>query len=271
MKDYLSKIIPVAVKAGEAIMDIYHSADFGVEMKSDNSPLTLADRASHDIIVEGLKKEFPDIPILSEEGRDIPYEERKNWEKFWLVDPLDGTKEFIKKNDEFTVNIALIENNDAVLGVIYAPALEDENNNSVDAENVKIDDMKIQLKYGTLYFGGNGFGAYKKVKNGSLHKIEVNKNKEGEIVAVRSRSHASPEEEKVFDKFGVTETISAGSSIKFCRVAEGSAHIYYRHGPTNEWDVGAGYAIAKAAGAEIEGLQFNKENVLNGSFLVKSI
>ncbi len=271
MEDYLKKIIPVAVKAGEAIMDIYHSADFGVEMKSDNSPLTLADRASHEIIMEGLKKEFPGIPVLSEEGRDIPYEERKNWEKFWLVDPLDGTKEFIKKNDEFTVNIALIENNDAVLGVIYAPALEEENDNHVNDVSVEMKELDIQLKYGTLYFGGNGFGAYKKVKNGGLHKIEVNRNKEGKIIAVRSRSHASPEEEKVFEEYGVTETISAGSSIKFCRVAEGAAHVYYRHGPTNEWDVGAGYAIAKAAGASIRGLTFNKENVLNGSFLVKSI
>ncbi len=269
MKDYLSKIIPIAIKAGEAIMDIYHSADFGVEMKSDNSPLTLADRASHDIIVKGLKKEFPDIPVLSEEGKDIPYEERKNWEKFWLVDPLDGTKEFIKKNDEFTVNIALIENNDAVLGVIYAPALEDGNNGGIDPS--EIDFPAIHLKYGTLYFGGKGFGAYKKIKDGALYKIEVNKNTNGNIIAVRSRSHASPEEEKVFEKSGVTETISAGSSIKFCRVAEGSAHVYYRHGPTNEWDVGAGYAIAKAAGAIIEGLQFNKENLLNGSFTVKSI
>ncbi len=267
MKTYLEKIIPIAVKAGETIMDIYHSADFGVEMKSDNSPLTLADRASHDIIVEGLKKEFPGIPVLSEEGRDIPYEERKNWEKFWLVDPLDGTKEFIKKNDEFTVNIALIENNEAVLGVIYSPALE---NNSEPAED-SLDFKTPYLKSGTLYFGGTGLGAFMQFKGDKYRRISVNKDKSNGVIAVRSRSHAFPEEETVFEKYGVTETISAGSSIKFCRVADGSAHLYYRHGPTNEWDVGAGYAIAKAAGAEIEGLQFNKENVLNGSFLVKSI
>lgn len=267
MKTYLEKIIPIAVKAGETIMDIYHSADFGVEMKSDNSPLTLADRASHDIIVEGLKKEFPDIPILSEEGRDIPYEERKNWEKFWLVDPLDGTKEFIKKNDEFTVNIALIENNEAVLGVIYAPALENNSEPTGDS----LDFETPQLKSGTLYFGGTGLGAFMQFKGDKHRRISVNKDRSNGVIAVRSRSHASPEEETVFEKYGVTETISAGSSIKFCRVADGSAHLYYRHGPTNEWDVGAGYAIAKAAGAEIEGLKFNKENVLNSSFLVRSI
>ncbi len=271
MNNYLEKIIPIAVEAGEEIMKIYRSADFGVEMKADNSPLTLADRASHNKIVEGLKKEFPDIPILSEEGREIPFEERKKWEKFWLVDPLDGTKEFIKKNDEFTVNIALIENNQAVLGVIYAPALD----NSAAGTETAVDDnplsQKIDLKFGTLYFGGEGIGAFKMTKGHSLVKISVNKNKENGVTAVQSRSHASEEEESVFKKYGVTETISAGSSIKFCRVAEGVAHLYYRHGPTNEWDVGAGYAIAKAAGAEIEGLQFNKKNVLNGSFLVRSV
>ena len=287
MTEYLEKAILVSIEAGKAIMDIYHSADFGVEMKSDNSPLTLADRASHNIIVKELKSSFPGIPILSEEGSDIPYGERKNWKQFWLVDPLDGTKEFIKKNDEFTVNIALIENNVPTLGVIYAPALEGEsieiriqksevrsqkledgNNDQVaDGSEVK----GFDIPSGTLYFAQNGFGAFMQMKNGNPVRLFVNKDTSNGIIAVRSRSHASPEEEKVFEQYGVTETISGGSSIKFCRVADGSAHIYYRYGPTNEWDVGAGYAIAKIAGATVEGLRFNKENLLNGSFMVKSI
>lgn len=266
----LNEIIKISIDAGKAIMEIYHSADFGVEMKSDNSPLTLADEASDEIIKKRLTEKFPDIPILSEEGRYIPFEERKNWEKFWLVDPLDGTKEFIKKNDEFTVNIALIENNVPILGVIYAPALENQNKEVGIQKSGEGTFNRIEIPFGTLYFGQKNLGAFRQVSGNELEKISVNKDKSKGIIAVRSRSHAAPEEEKVFKKYGVTQTVSAGSSIKFCKIADGSAHIYYRYGPTNEWDVGAGYAIANAAGATIEGLEFNKENVLNGSFLVRS-
>jgi 3'(2'), 5'-bisphosphate nucleotidase len=255
----INKIIAISIDAGKKIMEIYESADFGVEMKSDNSPLTLADKASHEIIVAGLKKEFPDIPILSEEGKDIPYSERKNWKKFWLVDPLDGTKEFIKKNGEFTVNIALIQNNKPVLGVIYAPAYDD-----------RIDQPTVQPEFsGTLYYGEKSIGAFKQYANQEPDKIHTIK-KDSNLTAVKSRSHSSEDEQKILDEFGVTDSISVGSSLKFCMVAEGKAQVYYRHGPTNEWDVGAGHAIAEAAGATLEGLQYNKEIILNSSFLVKA-
>ncbi len=267
----IDKIIQISLDAGKKIMEIYNSADFGVEMKSDNSPLTLADKASHEIIVEGLKKDFPEIPILSEEGRDIPFSERKNWEKFWLVDPLDGTKEFIKKNGEFTVNIALIENKKPILGVIYSPAYNENSNQSINQSSKHpINQSTNQPTFpGTLYFGEMNKGAFKQYSNQAPQKIAVIK-KEKNLTAVKSRSHSSEDEEKVLEKFGVTNSISVGSSLKFCMVAEGKAQIYYRHGPTNEWDVGAGHAIAEAAGATIEGLQYNKEIILNSSFLVKA-
>jgi len=252
----IQKIIETAIEAGAAIIEIYKSDDFNVEIKSDNSPLTRADLAAHNLIKEKLISLYPSIPILSEEGKDISYEERKNWNRFWLVDPLDGTKEFIKKNGEFTVNIALIENNEPTLGIIYAPAYNNNINNSGSFP-------------GVLYYGEKEIGSFKQVAGGEIIKLPSSDNK-GDIKAVRSRSHASSEEEEIFKKFNVKETISVGSSLKFCFVAEGLAQIYYRHGPTNEWDVAAGYAIAKYAGAVISGLNFNKQNLLNSSFLVKN-
>jgi len=252
----IQKIIEIAIEAGRAIIEIYNSDDFNIEMKSDNSPLTLADLAAHNLIKEKLISLYPSIPILSEEGNDISYEERKNWDRFWLVDPLDGTKEFIKKNGEFTVNIALIENNEPTLGIIYAPAYNSINNSGSFP--------------GVLYYGEKEVGSFKQVAGGEVIKLPSSNNK-GDIKAVRSRSHASSEEEEIFKKYDVKETISVGSSLKFCFVAEGIAQIYYRHGPTNEWDVAAGYAIAKFAGAVISGLSFNKQNLLNKSFVVKRI
>lgn len=256
----IDKIKNISIEAGNAIMEIYNSTDFGIELKTDNSPLTLADKSSHEVIVKRLKEEFPEIPILSEEGKDIPYDKRKEWQKFWLVDPLDGTKEFIKKNGEFTVNIALIENNKPVLGVIYAPALR-ENNNS----NIKENSFP-----GVLYYGDKKNGAYKSTANGEFEKIHV-RSDDNKVIAVKSRSHSSEDENKILEKYGVTDSISVGSSLKFCMVAEGKAQIYYRHGPTNEWDVGAGHAIVEAAGGKVEGLYYNKEKILNSSFLVKAI
>jgi len=262
----IEEIIKISIDAGKKIMEIYNSADFGIEMKADNSPLTLADKASHKVIVEGLQKAFPDIPILSEEGKDIPFSERKNWERFWLVDPLDGTKEFIKKNGEFTVNIALIEKNKSVLGVIYAPAYDDTSKYQVSNNNNSFNQSEFS---GTLYYGEITKGAFKQYSN--KEPIEINvKPKNKNLTAVKSRSHSSEEEQNKLDEFGVTDSISVGSSLKFCMVAEGKAQIYYRHGPTNEWDVGAGHAIAEAAGAILEGLKYNKEIILNGSFLVNT-
>ena len=249
----LEKIVDIALEAGNAIMEIYNSDNFYVEIKSDNSPLTRADKTSHEIIKEKLLSFYPDIPVLSEEGKEIPYDERKNWKLFWLVDPLDGTKEFIKENGEFTVNIALIENNEPIMGIIYAPAFNESTNNSM-------------VFSGTLYYGEKETGSFKSI-GGEITKLPCYDNDES-IKAVRSRSHASTEEEKIFMQHNISETISIGSSLKFCMVAEGRAQIYYRFGPTNEWDVAAGYAIAKYAGANVEGLSFNKQNLINSSFIV---
>ncbi|HXA00693.1 MAG TPA: 3'(2'),5'-bisphosphate nucleotidase CysQ, partial [Cytophagaceae bacterium] len=188
----VEKINQIAILAGQKIMEVYDHADFSkaVDFKSDNSPLTMADKASHHIIEEELFQLTPAIPLLSEEGRSIDYEERKHWSIFWLVDPLDGTKEFIKRNGEFTVNIALIENGAPVLGVIYAPATE------------------------KLYYAIKGQGAFKREK-GSTSKMQVNK-KVGNWIAVGSRSHSAPEEEAVLNKYSVKTSVSVGSSLKFC-------------------------------------------------------
>lgn len=242
----------IAIEAGKEILKIYHDESLSkeVEHKSDNSPLTLADKASNKLIVKALKEKFPDIPILSEEEKSIDYEERKNWNRFWLVDPLDGTKEFIKRNGEFTVNIALIENGFPTIGIIYAPVLD------------------------SLYVGDVlNKKAYKIDSEGRETPLKVNK-KLSSRIAVGSRSHSSEEEIELLKQYDVVETISVGSSLKFCMVAEGKADIYYRHGPTMEWDTGAGQAIVEAAGGIVnrfsdqKRFSYNKENLLNESFLV---
>ena len=236
-------VCEIARKAGEKILEIYGQADFEIEHKEDDSPLTAADRASHEIICSGLVRHFPDIPVLSEEGKAIAIEKRLKWSRFWVVDPLDGTKEFIKRNGEFTVNIGLVEQGTPVFGVIYAPVPD------------------------ILYYAG-GSGAFRQ-QGQSERQIQVTGDLRSEIIAVRSRSHASPEEEAYAGNVGCTEIISAGSSLKFCRVAEGEAHYYYRHGPTMEWDTAAGHAIVKAAGGLVSGLKYNKPVLRNGPFLVR--
>lgn len=251
----------IAIAAGNEILKIYNHSDFSkvVDFKADSSPLTLADEASHKVIVAALQKKYPDIPVISEEGKDIEYSVRKSWEYFWLVDPLDGTKEFIKRNGQFTVNIALIHHHAPVAGVIYTPATEE------------------------LYFAGKeGYveddiqpGAYKQQQSQDPVHLQVNQKKEN-LVAVRSSSHASEEEEKVLAQYGATESISIGSSLKFCMVAEGKADIYYRHGPTMEWDTAAGQVVVECAGGRVYqgtsqiSFSYNKESLLNGSFLVLS-
>ena len=243
------KIIAIAKSAGNAILEIYNHADFSkvVDFKGDDSPLTLGDKASHEVIMKELGALHPEIPIISEEGKDIPYEKRKDYEIFWLIDPLDGTKEFIKRNGEFTVNIALIANGQPVFGVVHVPTLN------------------------LTYYGGTQMGAYV-IDNGHSRPITVN-NKQTDRVAVRSKSHASPEEEEVLARYQATESISRGSSLKFCMVAEGKADIYYRHGPTMEWDTAAGQAVVEAAGGKVfvgtsdQVFTYNKESLLNSSFL----
>jgi 3'(2'), 5'-bisphosphate nucleotidase len=245
----IQKINEIAISAGKGILEVYHdpNADFQITSKSDDSPLTAADRVSHQIIVSALQEAYPDIPVISEEGKDIPYEQRKDWQYYWCVDPLDGTKEFIKRNGEFTVNIALIHIDTPVLGVIYVPV-----------QNV-------------LYYASEADGARKRSAKGETIILKTVR-PDSDWVAVGSRSHASEEDEKVLAHYPVTSAISVGSSLKFCMVAEGKAQIYYRHGPTMEWDTAAGHAIAHFSGAQVtrpDGSPFiyNKPSMLNGSFL----
>ncbi|MGB6037004.1 MAG: 3'(2'),5'-bisphosphate nucleotidase CysQ [Cryomorphaceae bacterium] len=260
MKDLISKAIEAAYQGGLEILDVYES-DFAVETKDDKSPLTLADKKAHLKIVELLGE---DLPILSEEGKSIEFKERSGWDRFWMVDPLDGTKEFVKRNGEFTVNIALIENGKSVGGVIYVPVKKD------------------------LYFGAVGMGAFK-VSNfdgssydwdelsGKAESLPASGNSE-KYRAVGSRSHMSPETEEFFEELkkehGEIEVVSMGSSLKICLVAEGSANVYPRFAPTMEWDTAAGHAIAKGAGKNImdhstkEEMRYNKENLLNNWFIV---
>lgn len=237
----------IAVDAGEKIMEIYQREDFSsiTDFKADDSPLTLADKESHLIIAAGLEKEYPEIPVLSEEGSSIDYEERKEWNLFWLVDPLDGTKEFINRNGQFTVNIALVENGKPIMGIIYLPVTKE------------------------LYFGKKGEDAFKEDENGKTSLKTLGRT--SDLIAVGSKSHSAPEEKELLEKMGVKEVVSKGSSLKFCMVAEGKADVYYRHGPTMEWDTGAGQAIVEAAGGLVldsskNYFNYNKQNLRNGSF-----
>ena len=235
-----------ALKGGEEILKVYHSDRFEVEFKGDQSPLTLADRNAHVAICDLLSESG--IPILSEEGKEIPYKERKNWHRLWIVDPLDGTKEFIKRNGEFTVNIALIENGKPILGVIYVP-------------------VKDQL-----YTGAIGIGAEKK-ENGRVIQMPIEQEKR-KYRAVGSRSHMSVETEKFFDdlktRHGEVEIVSMGSSLKICLVAEGTADVYPRFAPTMEWDTAAGHAIAGAAGKSLIDVKTNREMVYNREDLLNN-
>ncbi len=271
---FLQKSIQAALEAGAAIAEIYQS-DFAVEYKDDNSPLTQADRKSHDLLVASLSR-FK-VPVLSEEGREIPYSERKTWERLWIVDPLDGTKEFIKRNGEFTVNIALVDYFKPVLGVVYAPVQD------------------------ILYFAAKGIGSYK-LESPDIEELSVKGAVEGDdevmenliqradrlpadrpkdmpFTIAGSRSHAGPELKKFVEEkrreHGDVEFISAGSSLKICLVAEGAADLYPRLGPTCEWDTAAGQAIAELAGAKVlnfhtgEPLKYNRDDVLNPWFIVR--
>lgn len=237
-----------SLAAGKAILEIYNSADFGVEVKGDNSPLTKADQAGHQVIVRYLEKSG--LPILSEEGKNIPFEERKDWEYFWMVDPLDGTKEFIKKNGEFTVNIALIHQGKAILGVVYAPVLE------------------------WLFWGNQEEGAWK--QEGINSPFQLKKSDSLDVTTiVASRSHLSKETQEFIDQYPGVEVISMGSSLKFMLVAEGKAQIYPRFAPTMEWDTAAAQGVVEAMGGKVltypdlNPLIYNREDMLNGWFLVK--
>ncbi|MDH3356913.1 MAG: 3'(2'),5'-bisphosphate nucleotidase CysQ [Desulfobacteraceae bacterium] len=283
LTDHLLTALLASREAGLAILEIYKQ-DFDVLYKEDQSPLTLADQRSHDIIVDHLTEPSgKNLPVLSEEGKGVPFEERRAWEYFWLIDPLDGTKEFIKRNGEFTVNIALIYQHRPVLGVIFTPV-----------NNV-------------FYFASEGFGSYRLKNDNAIGLLESKASKiekdsvlkeilkqsdrlpyydtpsdthDSQLVIVGSRSHPSKE----FEAFVETmrkehmkvEVISSGSSLKLCLVAEGMADIYPRLGPTMEWDTAAGQAIVEQANGSVlnyetgEPLQYNKKNLLNSWFIVKT-
>ncbi len=258
----LKTAITASLEAGKAIMAIYNSDDFEIELKADNSPLTKADIASHNVIMTYLKTTA--IPVLSEEGKSIPYAERKDWKQLWIVDPIDGTKEFIKRNGEFTVNIALIENQRPVLGVIYVPAL------------------------GELYFSTKSEGAFKVTadfKNYAIDtlieqsaKLPINRDDQT-FTVVASRSHRSAETEtyvsNLREQHGDLNLITKGSSLKLCMVAEGTADCYPRFAPTMEWDTAAGQAICEHAGFQVidwetkKPMLYNREALLNPWFLVE--
>ncbi|NND94730.1 MAG: 3'(2'),5'-bisphosphate nucleotidase CysQ [Flavobacteriales bacterium] len=262
----MNKLIDTAIQAsldgGREILKVY-SSEIAVEMKDDRSPLTLADKNAHLAIMEHLEK--TGLPVLSEEGKEIAYEERTQWERFWMVDPLDGTKEFIKRNGEFTVNIALIEKGVPIAGVIYVPVRKElyvgmKNKGSYKVDNVEAHD---NLTLSDCMSKGD-----------SLPKAQNDR----PFMVVGSRSHMSPETEEYINelkkKHGEVEIVSMGSSLKICLVAEGVADAYPRYAPTMEWDTAAGHGIALGAGCEVldhstgEAMQYNKENLLNNWFLV---
>ena len=270
---WLQTAIVSAVKAGKAILEVYDSADMGVEKKADNSPLTLADRRAHTIIKADISG-FG-IPVLSEEGRDIPFAERKQWPRMWIVDPLDGTKEFIKRNGEFTVNIALAEGGVPTMGIIYVPVTDTLYFADRERGAFKIDDCQ---KGGVGERQPDETGGMESMMNNAL-RMPLQREKGRPFTIMGSRSHATPELEAYVEtmrqKHGRVAFISSGSSLKICLVAEGRADIYPRLGPTMEWDTAAGQAIAVASGAQVvrhddgNALAYNKENLLNPWFIVK--
>lgn len=245
----LKEIIGTAKEAGDAMLEIYNDAqDVKITRKDDDSPLTKADLASHHIIIDALQEIDPDTPVISEESGIPEYNERKEWSKFWIVDPLDGTKEFIKKNGEFTVNIALIDQGIPVLGVVYVPDKD------------------------VTYYATKEEGAFKREGDNTAQRI-FSEDSSDPTVAVQSRSHGSDElVEQLAEKgINISETIPAGSSLKFCLVAEGRADIYPRMGPTMEWDVAAGdcvYRYSARQGVHPSPLTYNKPDLKNGSFLI---
>jgi 3'(2'), 5'-bisphosphate nucleotidase len=261
MRNNLAIAIQASLDAGAAILEVYSSDEFNVEIKGDDSPLTRADKNANDVINSYLIK--TPIPIISEENKQLEYSERKNWDTCWIVDPLDGTKEFIKRNGEFTVNIALIENGNPVLGVIYVPVSR------------------------TLYFTSEDASkAYKIIVDDTIStdtiiskasEIKPQTETHSLVKIVGSRSHLNEETKSFISEIeskNQVEIVSKGSSLKFCLVAEGAANIYPRFAPTMEWDTAAGQAICQAVGVKVidnntkSPLQYNKENLLNPYFLV---
>ena len=247
--DLLEGVAQIARRAGDAILEIYPKVDPNITYKKDDSPLTEADLASHRTIAAGLSALAPEIPVLSEEGADEPYSKRSSWTRFWLVDPLDGTKEFIKKNGEFTVNIALVDSGRPVLGVVYAPVLD------------------------RTYLGAEDLGAWRQDGGGERRTIGADGTGQESLAVVASRSHAGEALKAFLAEMPEHHLVSMGSSLKLCLVADGGADVYPRLGPTMEWDTAAAHGVVAAAGGQVldfEGrsLQYNKENLLNPHFIV---
>ncbi len=246
----IALVIDIAQRAGDAILEIYQQDRFEKSLKSDNIPVTAADLMAHDIIFTELEKLTPLLPILSEESALAPWKERKKWERYWLIDPLDGTKEFINRNGEFTVNIALIQKNTPIMGVVHAPVL------------------------GETWIGVKGRRAYK-IKNNKLSIIKSTPHIDGELWrVVGSRSHADKSLQTHLKSIGAHKLIPMGSSLKFCMVAEGKADIYPRLGPTSEWDTAAAHAVVNASGGKVlningDPLLYNvKSSIRNQNFIV---
>lgn len=249
--EYLCRVVnDIAVQAAAKILEVYNS-EFAIEHKDDKSPLTAADMAAHHIIVDGLTALTPDIPVLSEESASIPYATRQTWQRYWLVDPLDGTREFIKRNGEFTVNIALIENGRSILGVIVVPVTD------------------------VRYFAWRNGGTWKQQGSQAPQKIQVAKISQSKPLRVAgSRSHGSDKMQQFMDKLGPSEMVSMGSSLKFCLVAEGKADLYPRLGLTSEWDTAAAQCVVEEAGGHVtttdmQPMRYNtKDSLLNPEFFV---
>jgi 3'(2'), 5'-bisphosphate nucleotidase len=244
----ITPVLTLARHAGALILDVYRRP-LDVMTKADASPLTIADLRSHEAIVQGLSELAPKYPILSEESSDIPFTTRSSWHSFWLVDPLDGTKEFLKRNDEFTVNIALIEGHAPVFGVVYVPALD------------------------VLYWGGASMGAFRQAGQGPIEAIHVRSIAPSPLRIVGSRSHGSDALTAALPRLGAHELVQLGSSLKFCAIAEGRADVYPRFGPTSEWDTAAAQAVVEGAGGAVlddtgQVLGYNaKESILNPHFV----
>lgn len=251
-EELIQEVIMISREAGDAIMEVYYT-DFDIKLKDDLSPVTQADKNANAIIERGLQSLDPVIPILSEEGRHITYKERKEWEMFWLVDPLDGTKDFIKKNSEFTVNIALVEDQTPVFGVVYAPAID------------------------LLFWGTPENGAWKKETHNPAEIMKVADQVDKTVKIATSRSHPSKKMNSFLTQFEMYELHSIGSSLKICFVSDGSMHLYPRLGPTMEWDTAAAHAVLKASGGELiqfglsSPLQYNKKELLNPEFIAGNL
>lgn len=247
-RELLDAICRIAVDAGHRTLPIYHS-DFDVETKADDSPLTQADLAAHRAIADQLAELTPNTPQLSEEGSEIAYDTRSEWREYWLVDPLDGTREFVNKNDQFTINIALIQDGRPVLGAVYAPALDQ------------------------LWFGAQGIGAFRREGEAVPTPIAVSAQVSTPPRVLVSRSHRSEAIDRLLANMGDYEPVSMGSSLKFCIIAQGGADFYPRLGPTSEWDTAAGHAVLKAAGGQVTDtrgrpLRYNEtDSLLNDWFV----